>query len=172
MLLCIARSLAHPLHTALSMPRPVAPPRCSCRILLKQSIVHTAYFFKQCIVSLSESKNFGHHPQAMGYVCGNFRVSSICGFCGSTWRRMCFFGVFWHIFRICFENLKTFSKNLSASIFLLLDATFMSNVMFLGLLSPEILLGEKPVTHTATHPAYFAIHEPECCALRNNWQRF
>jgi len=39
-----------------------------------------------------------------------------------------------------------------------LDATFVPNLTFLGLLSPEISFGEK---QSATHPAYFAIREPQ-----------
>jgi len=35
---------------------------------------------------LLENKKFGHHPQAMGYGCANFHISTIC--CGSAWRRM------------------------------------------------------------------------------------
>jgi len=50
-------------------------------------------------------------------------------------------------------------------IILVLDATYVPNLTFFGLLSPETSLGEKPVTysqtHSDTHPAYFAIHEPK-----------
>jgi len=63
--------------------------------------------------------------------------------------------IFQPIFR-CFWKillqLKSFFKNLSACIILILDATLVPNLMFLGLLSPEISLGEKLVTHTATQP--------------------
>jgi len=53
-----------------------------------------------------------------------------------------------------FPQLKTFSR-ISARIILVLDATFVPNLTFLGLLSPEILFGEKTVTQTPSlirHP--------------------
>jgi len=43
-------------------------------------------------------------------------------------------------------QLKTFSKNLSVYIFPIPDATFVPNLTFLGLLSPEIKFKEKTVT--------------------------
>jgi len=45
-------------------------------------------------------------------------------------------------------------------IILILDATFVPNLMLSGLLSHEISFGEKTVTHPDNHPAYFAICEP------------
>jgi len=45
---------------------------------------------------------------------------------------------------------KTFSKILSMCIIRILDATFVPNLTFLGLLSPEILFGEKTVTQPPT----------------------
>jgi len=54
--------------------------------------------------------------------------------------------------------LKLFSGNLSARIIPKLDATFVPNLTFLGLLSPEISFGEKN-SHPDTHPAYFGIRE-------------
>jgi len=46
-------------------------------------------------------------------------------------------------FLLIFSQLKTFSKNLSAHIIIVLDATFMLNLTFLGLLSLGISFGEK-----------------------------
>jgi len=40
-------------------------------------------------------------------------------------------------------KLKNVSRNLSVRIILILDATFVPNLTFLGLLNPEILFGEK-----------------------------
>jgi len=48
-----------------------------------------------------------------------------------------------------------------------LKTFFVPNLTFLGLLGTEIPLGEKPVAHPNTNPAYFAIREPQRCALRN-----
>jgi len=50
----------------------------------------------------------------------------------------------WHTFATI---KKTFSKNQSARIIFVPDATFVPN-LFLGLLSPEILLGKKQSTQT------------------------
>jgi len=36
----------------------------------------------------SENKKFVHHPQVMGYVCPNFCISTIRGFCRSAGKRM------------------------------------------------------------------------------------
>jgi len=44
-------------------------------------------------------------------------------------------------------QLKTFSKHLSAHIILILDATFVPTLTFLGLLGPEISFREKTVTY-------------------------
>jgi len=52
-----------------------------------------------------------------------------------------------------FATMKNrFSKNLSARLILPVDATFVSNLTFLGLLSPDISLGEKNNHHPCTHP--------------------
>jgi len=83
----------------------------------------------------------------MGYVCANFHISTIFGFCGSVWRLICYFLAFFCKF--C-QNYTTFPRNRSAHIILVLDATFLPNFTFLGLLSPEIPFGEKAVTHTDT----------------------
>jgi len=53
------------------------------------------------------------------------------------------------------------SRNLRVRIIHVLDATFVPRSMNLGLLSPEILLGEEAVTQTPTYPAYFVICEPQ-----------
>jgi len=56
------------------------------------------------------------------------------------------FHIFWPLFTFFWQilpQLKTFSKNLSACIILILDAAFVLNLTFLGILSYEILLGEK-----------------------------
>jgi len=66
----------------------------------------------------------------------------------------------------------------SACIILVLDATFVLNLTFLSLLSPEISFREKTdavryvmlmPTHSLRHPAYFAIREAQCSALRNKF---
>jgi len=68
------------------------------------------------------------------------------------WKIIC---SFLPIFGVYFANFATinnfFSKNLSARIILVLDATIVPNLTFLGLLSPEISFGEKnshPPTQT------------------------
>jgi len=61
------------------------------------------------------------------------------------------FGLFWQFFANFATIKKTFSKNPRASIILVLDATFLTNLTFLGLLSPEISFGEK-TTHPNAHP--------------------
>jgi len=48
------------------------------------------HIFK-AVHNLSENKKFGHHPQAMGYVCANFFISTICGFCSSMWKKYALF---------------------------------------------------------------------------------
>jgi len=63
------------------------------------------------------------------------------------------------------------SRNLSVHIILILDATFVPNLKFLGLLSAEISLGEKTVTHPDTHtprqtPSLF--HHPWTCSTPRN----
>jgi len=47
-------------------------------------------------------------------------------------------------------KLKLYFKNVSVHVILVLNTTFVLNMTFLGLLSPEILFGEKTVTHTDT----------------------
>jgi len=55
------------------------------------------------------------------------------------------FGIFEAVF------VANFAKNLSAHIILVLDATFVPNLTFFGLLSPEISFAEKsPDTHQDT----------------------
>jgi len=60
---------------------------------------------------------------------------------------LAYLGVFFN-----FATVKKLFKNLIVHISLVLDATFMPNLTFLGLLSSEILFGEKTVTHTDKHP--------------------
>jgi len=60
-------------------------------------------------------------------------------------------------------QLKNVFKKPKPCIILVLDAFFVLNFTFLGLLSPEILFGEKSVTHTA----YSATSEPQCSTLKN-----
>jgi len=55
---------------------------------------------------------------------------------------------------------KTFSENLRACIIFVQDATFVPNLTFLGVLSPEISFEEKTISHPPRQPAYFAIREP------------
>jgi len=61
---------------------------------------------------------------------------------------LAFFGLFLYFLQILLQ-LKTFSETSSVHIILILDATFVPNLTFSGLLSPEISLGEKLVTHPA-----------------------
>jgi len=77
--------------------------------------------------------------------------------------KMAFFLAFLRFFAN-FATVKKLSRNLSARIILVLEAAFLLNLTFLGLLSPEISFGEKKtVTHNPdSHPAYFAIREPRC----------
>jgi len=49
-----------------------------------------------------------------------------------------------------FDTIKNISKNLHACIIIILDATFVPNLRFLGLLSPEISFGEKKQSPTQT----------------------
>jgi len=67
---------------------------------------------------------------------------------------------FWYFWRF-FAASKKLSKNLSARIILVLDATFVPNLTLSGLLRPEISFGEKTVTHLPTHPVHFTIGEPQ-----------
>jgi len=69
-----------------------------------------------------------------------------------------------------FATIKKLSKNLSACIILVLYATFVQNLTFLGLLSPEISFGERTVTHPPReslfrHPE---TQDGESGAIRNN----
>jgi len=64
-------------------------------------------------------------------------VEKLCSF-------LYFFLVYFGRFIVNFAKIKkTFSKNLSVYIILALNTTFVLNLMFLGLLSAEISLGEK-----------------------------
>jgi len=62
--------------------------------------------------------------------------------------KLVFLVYFWRFFCKFCHNWRTVSKNLSAHIILVLNATFAPNLTFLGLLSPEISVGEKTVTHS------------------------
>jgi len=81
--------------------------------------------------------------------------------------RICYFYIYtapppnWKSFfclfmSVCCANFstikKTSSKNLNVCVILVLDVTFVPNLTFLGLLSPEISFGEKTYTQTPTHP--------------------
>jgi len=48
------------------------------------------------------------------------------------------------------SQLKYLFQNLSARIIFVIDATFVPHLTFSGLLSPEILFGDKTVTHSDT----------------------
>jgi len=77
---------------------------------------------------------------------------------------------FWHFVAYFWQflpQLKKLSKNLRVSIIFVIDTTFVPNLTFLGLLSPETSYGEKTVTHPDRHTAYFAISEPQYSAPRN-----
>jgi len=64
------------------------------------------------------------------------------------------FGLFrWKFLQILPQLI--FFKNLSVRIILILDATFVPNLKFIGILSPEISSREKIVTH----PPYFTTRE-------------
>jgi len=67
------------------------------------------------------------------------------------------FGVFLAFFANFATIRKLFSRNLSARIVHVLDATFMPNLTFLGLLSFEISFGEKN-SHPLRHPHGFFRH--------------
>jgi len=67
-------------------------------------------------------------------------------------------------------QLKNFFRKLSVCIILVLDATFVPNSTFVGLLRPEIPFGEQnshppryPHIQTNSQLAYFAISEPPNC---------
>jgi len=65
------------------------------------------------------------------------------------------FGIFWAFFDK-FATIKNFFQK-SKSVHH--PHTFVPNLTLLGLLSSEILFGEKTVTHPDRHPAYFAVRE-------------
>jgi len=65
---------------------------------------------------------------------------------------------------------KLFSENLSTRFILVLDATFLPNLTFLGLLSPDISFGEKK--QSPRRPIDFAIRELQCSALRVNSEHY
>jgi len=72
--------------------------------------------------------------------------------------------IFLAIFAGYFANfatqLKNFFRKLSARIILVLDATFVPNLTFLGILRPEISFGEKmSPTQTSTHPVCLEVRE-------------
>jgi len=78
--------------------------------------------------------------------------------------RFCLFLAFLQIL----PQLKTFPKNQNACIILILDATFVPNLTFLGLLNPEISFREKTVTPTDTKtPSLFCHHVPQCYRIHN-----
>jgi len=113
-----------------------AVPHCLCRVLLKQSMLHNAYMSKQCIVyRKTKSSGIILGPWATFVPCLHFYY-----LCCSAWRQMCSFWRFWSVFLrflLILPQLKSFyPKNLSACIILVLDATFVPNLTFLGLLSP------------------------------------
>jgi len=57
------------------------------------------------------------------------------------------FVIFWPVFANFATIKKTSSKNLSVHIILILDATFVPNLTFIGVLSPEISLGKNGHPH-------------------------
>jgi len=103
------------------------------------------YFFLNSITISTQTyfigKKVGVSSSPHGYVCANFRIFTICGFC--SYVQVLFFRDFNPIFII---SCKNFSKNIRVNIILVLDAAFVPNLTFLGLLRPEILFGEKSVT--------------------------
>jgi len=59
------------------------------------------------------------------------------------------------VFRLFFAFFANFAKKLFPNFYrhdLRTSATFVPNLTFLDLVSPEISLGEKPATHPDTHP--------------------
>jgi len=56
-------------------------------------------------------KKFEHHPQAIGYACAKFSISTIYGFCSSAWRRMCSFWAFSGLFLTFWGQILLQSKN-------------------------------------------------------------
>jgi len=101
----------------------------------------------------------------VGYVCANFRIStgfSFCHYTGDThWWHFGLFLAFFGLFMAFFANFatikKTFYKNLSVPIILILDNTLVLNLTFLGILSREISFGEKN-SHPPTHPHFSDLH--------------
>jgi len=82
-----------------------------------------------------------HHPHTMGYVCANFRISIFL-----VSEVACSLLAFWPILAFFLQispQLKTFSKNLSVRIILVLDATFVSYLTLLDLLGAEISFEEQ-----------------------------
>jgi len=62
--------------------------------------------------------------------------------CGEECVHFCRFGLIFASFFANFATIKTlFYRNLSGHIILIQDTTFVPNLMFLGLLGPEISLG-------------------------------
>jgi len=75
------------------------------------------------------------------------------------------------IFLVFFANFATVKRTLSVRKVPILDAAFMPNLTFLGLLSREMSFGEKPVTHSDSHPASFRRRELQFSALSNKNSR-
>jgi len=73
------------------------------------------------------------------------------------------FGRFLAFFLILPQLKNFFSRNLSTHITLILEATFVSNWMFLGLLTAEVLFGEKQSpTQTDTQNQYLLPAQLAC----------
>jgi len=64
------------------------------------------------------------------------------------------FGVIFAFFLQILPQLRNFCENLSMCIILILDAIFVPNLIFLGLLSPEMFFGKNSYQPTQT-PSLF-----------------
>jgi len=88
-------------------------------------IQHQLFPFRH---NLSENKKFGHHPHTMGYVCANLHISTVW-FLQQCMEKNVLFLVFFTFFPSNFAMVKNFKR-----IIPILDATFVPNLAFLGLL--------------------------------------
>jgi len=86
------------------------------------------------LTNISENKKFAHHAHTIGCVFQIFAFLLFFVFklaCGEE------FDLLWR-FLANFATIKKLSKNIKVLIIRVLDATFVPNLTFLGLLSPEI----------------------------------
>jgi len=90
-------------------------------------------------------------PLAMLVPIAAFLLGLLFGFSGNACTHFGVLRLFSQFFCQFFLQLKSFSKTLSAHIILVLDATFVPNLMFLGLLNSETSFAEKQLLpHTSS----------------------